>query len=471
MRYILGIVVLGSILEADVLDTLWRRTYPEIVGGYSVQQLPDEGFIIGGSGASLIRIDANGDTLWVKGYGGVAIFPFAGGCSVQYLSDEGFIVGTSYGVSWPEDYDVYLIRTDENGDTLWTRTYGGPKRDMGYSVQQTKDGGFIIVGYTASFGAGGYDVYLIRTDENGDTLWTRTYGGEDDDIGYSVQQTKDGGFIIVGKTASFGAGGYDVYLIKTDGNGDTLWTKTYGGEGDDIGYSVQQTKDGGFIIAGATSSFAGGYEIYLIKTNENGDTLWTRRYSVGYDDEYGYSLDQTFDGGYIIAGERWIFWGSLYADYHSMCIIRTDENGDTIWSMCPLPRDVVWEQAFAVQQTFDGGYIIAGQKDWCTYLLRLGPDVGIEEERYSDGGGLQVLDVGNKVLIKYQVDVPQSIRIEIFDKVGRMVRVLEEGYKDRGEHGVYWDKRDRYGRRVGAGIYFVRIIGKKDRREKMGVLR
>jgi len=378
MRYILGIVVLGSILEADVPDTLWRKTYPGS-GGFSVQQLPDEGFIIGGSGASLIRIDANGDTLWVKGYGGVAIFPLAGGCSVQYLSDGGVIVGASYVVSWPEDCDVYLIRTDENGDTLWTRTYGGPKRDMGYSVQQTKDGGFIVVGYTESFGAGEYDVYLIKTDENGDTLWTRTYGGEGDDIGYSVQQTEDGGFIIIGETESFGAGKFDVYLIKTDGNGDTIWTRTYGGEGCDIGYSVQQTKDGGFIIAGSKDD-----DVYLIKIDEKGDTLWTKVYDFGGDIAVGYSLDQTFDGGYIIAGERWYYYSvSLSPEYHSMCIIRTDENGDTIWSMCSDPLfSIISEQAFAVQQTSDGGYIIAGKKEGATYLLRLGPDVGIEEERY-----------------------------------------------------------------------------------------
>jgi len=114
------------------------------------------------------------------------------------------------------------------GDTLWTRTYGGSSSDIGWSVQQTSDGGYIIAGYTESFGAGGYDVYLVKTNSSGNTLWTRTYGGTEGDYGYSVQQTSDGGYIIAGRTSSFGAGSYDVYLVRTDSYGDTLWTRSDG---------------------------------------------------------------------------------------------------------------------------------------------------------------------------------------------------------------------------------------------------
>lgn len=152
-------------------------------------------------------------------------------------------------------------------DTLWMRTYGGADWDEGHSVQQTTDNGYIIAGYTCSFGAGGADVYLIKIDANGDSIWTRTYGGTADDGGWSVQQTSDGGYIITGVTNSFGAGADDVYLIKTNANGDTLWTKTYGEADDDLSYSVQQTADGGYIVAGSTWSFGvGTYDVYLIKT-------------------------------------------------------------------------------------------------------------------------------------------------------------------------------------------------------------
>ena len=116
-----------------------------------------------------------------------------------------------------------MIRTDENGDTLWTKTYGGNGQDEGYFVQQTSEGGYIVAGETWSFETGSADGYLIRTDANGDTLWTKTFGGNGTDNLRSVLQTSEGGFIITtGATESFGAGSYDVYLIKTDANGNSL---------------------------------------------------------------------------------------------------------------------------------------------------------------------------------------------------------------------------------------------------------
>jgi hypothetical protein len=173
---------------------------------------------------------------------------------------------------------VFIQPAAAPAQVTFERTYAG---DQGKCVQQTMDGGYVVAGRKDS------NVYLIKTDSYGDTLWTRTYGGESNDEGRSVQQTSpDSGYIIAGYTESFGTGGSDVYLIKTDSSGDTLWTRTYGGESNDEGRSVQQTfPDSGYIIAGYTeSSGAGGSDVYLIKTDSSGDTLWTRTYGLSGED-------------------------------------------------------------------------------------------------------------------------------------------------------------------------------------------
>ncbi len=185
-------------------------------------------------------------------------------------------------------------------DTLWTKTFGGSGRDVGLSVQQTIDDGYIITGFTSSFGAGYDDVWLIKTNANGDTLWTKTFGGSNMDWGQSVQQTMDGGYIITGSTPSLGSNGYaDVRLIKTNADGDTLWTRTFGGSYFGEGISVQQTNDGGYSMAGDTWSFGTGHcDIRLIKTNIDGDTLWTKTFG-GSNNEYVSEAMQTKDEGYV----------------------------------------------------------------------------------------------------------------------------------------------------------------------------
>jgi len=262
-------------------------------------------------------------TSFAKSYGGT---DFDRAYSVQQTSDGGYVVaGETYSLySFGASYnDIFLIKTDAKGNVQWAKTYGGIYWDYVYSVRQTSDGGYIVAGGTASFGAGG-DILLIKTDANGNIQWAKTYGGTDYDWAYSVQQTSDGGYIVAGHTTSFGAGYYDIFLIKTDANGNIIWAKTYGGTDYDWAYSVRQTSDGGYIVAGYTASFgAGYYDIFLIKTDANGNIIWAKTYG-GTDYDWAYSVQQTSDGGYIVAG----YTASFGAGESDIFLIKTDANGN-----------------------------------------------------------------------------------------------------------------------------------------------
>jgi hypothetical protein len=335
-------------------------TYEDIA--FSVQQTSDGGYIVagyttsfgaGGEDIFLIKTDANGNIQWAKTYGGTAI---DWAYSVQQTSDGGYIVagGThSFGAG---SYDIFLIKTDADGNIIWAKTYGGTYSDYAYSVQQTSDGGYIVAGGTGSFGAGG-DIFLIKTDANGNIIWAKTYGGTNYDEAYSVQQTSDGGYIVAGYTESFGAGYGDIFLIKTDANGNVQWAKTYGGTDLDWAYSVQQTSDGGYIVAGFTYSFGAGYDdIFLIKTDANGNIQWAKTYG-GIDYDWAHSVQQTSDGGYILAGGT----DSFGAGYYDALLVKTDANGNISWAKIYGGTDD--DIAFSVQQTSDGGYILAGGTD------------------------------------------------------------------------------------------------------------
>jgi hypothetical protein len=339
---------------------IYEKTYGGVWGdvGYDVQKTQDGGFIITGysnsffpGGVYLVKTDSLGDTLWTNTYDGRT------GYSVQVTTDGGYIIAGRHYTN-PNQGDVYLVKTDSLGATLWTRTYGGNASDNGFSVKQTSDEGYIVVGSMYINGGDQEEVYLIKTDPFGDTLWTRTIGAYNStDVGRSILLTSDGGYFIAGYTEYLTAGGLDVYLLKTDSLGNTLWTKTYGGASYDYGYSAQKTTDGGYIIVGYTNSFGPpGVNVYLVKTDSLGDTLWTGTYG-GNSSDIGRSVQQTVpDGVYVITGYTWTYGG---------------DNHDYGYSI--------------LQTVSDGGFVIVGATSSFSsmpgytdvYLIKTGPNVDL----------------------------------------------------------------------------------------------
>lgn len=299
----------------------------------------------------ILKTNAAGDTLWTRTIGG---FDTDQGTDIQKTTDNGYIVvGSTYSFG-AGGSDVYLIKLNNSGDTLWTRAYGGTGDEAGNSIKQTSDGGFIIAGYSNSSSAGFFDVYILKVDSQGTFQWAKTYGGTSTEFANDIELTNNG-FIVAGYS-SLGAGNFDAYLIKTDFLGNMTWSKKYGGPSHDYGYSVQPTSDGGYILTGSIlSSGAGNHDVYLIKTNNMGDTLWTKSYG-GTQADFGYAVKQMPDNGYTIAGTSYSFFGT--GSTSDVYLLNTNDRGDLNWSR--MIGSVSIDEAHTLALTSDGGFLIGG---------------------------------------------------------------------------------------------------------------
>jgi hypothetical protein len=344
--------------------------------GLSLIQTSDGGYAIAGSTESfggwrdvyVVKLDANGNLQWTKTIGGES---WDWGNSLIQTSDGGYVIAGGTSSFGAGEADVYVVKLDANGNLLWTKTIGGPASEEGKSLIQTSDGGYAIAGYTISFGAGEADVYVVKLNANGNLQWTKTIGGPADEIGNSLIQTSDGGYAIASTTNSFGTGERDVYVVKLDANGNLQWTKTIGGESWDWGYSLVQTSDGGYVIAGETYSFgAGEADVYVVKLDANGNLQWTKTIG-GPDREEGSSLIQTSDGGYAIAGYT-ISFGAGEADVY---VVKLDAHGNLQWTK--TIGGPGGEIGNSLIQTSDGGYAITGHTksfgagEWDIHVVKL----------------------------------------------------------------------------------------------------
>jgi hypothetical protein len=354
------VLILASALMIVVSAALPQAEWSQAYGGsyddgaWSLQALQD-GFIIVGYTSSngrggdlwLVRTDLQGEMLWNGIYGGSGEDI---GYSVHQTADLGFVAtgsARSFGLG---EERLWLLKVYSNGKKMWDRTFGGfvsSAGDGGWSVDETKDGGYIVTGYTRSFGAGGKDLWLIKTDAEGNEQWSKTFGGPKDDVGMSVLQAEDGGYIAAGRTASYGAGGDDIWLVKVNPAGIEQWNTTFGGNRDDVGFQVIE-RDDGYALAGRTESDSSGNKAILIKTDKGGKKQWERIYQGNT----ALSLQGTKDGGFIIAARI-----DSPSSGKDALLLKTDAEGNLQWSM-PLggPKE---EIGSAVVEIPDG-YAMAG---------------------------------------------------------------------------------------------------------------
>jgi hypothetical protein len=333
----------------------WTKTFggPDDDCGWSVQQTSDSGYIIAGtkaygtanSDAWLIKTDADGNEVWDKTFGGTGSYDC--GYSVQQTTDGGYVMAASIysGGSY-----VLLIKTDADGNEIWDLAFR--EHHFGHSVQQTFDGGYIIAGDVYPETAYDCNVFLLKTDASGNKVWEKSFGASNwREYCYSAQQTSDSGYIVVSST--FYASSPEVWLIKTDANGNVIWERCYGWEGQDDGSSVQQTSDGGYIVAGNTySRGAGQSDVLLVKIDAGGNKVWDKTFG-GRDWDYGESVRQTSDGGYVIAGIK-----SDGTDNSDAWLIKTDADGNQVWDKTFGGEE--GDKGYSVQQTFDGEYVVVG---------------------------------------------------------------------------------------------------------------
>lgn len=451
------------------------------------------------------------DTLWLKTYGGAN---YEEGYLVQQTNDGGFIVAGETQSFGAGDTDGWLVKTNSQGDTMWTQVFGGLERDFLSSVKQTPDNGYLLAGATESSGAGSFDGWLIKTDSQGNTIWSKVYGGENDDAIYDIDITSDGNYILAGSTSSFGANNADRWLIKVNTSGDTLWTKIFNApELDEIGIvretndnglilygqiyppatniselwyaktdasgnlqwsktitkgfgnfadgDIRQTSDDGYIITTTKPSIDGTgiTKIWLLKANTLGDTLWTRTYNPGgyY---IGKSVVEDVNGDFIIAGD-----GSGAAAGR-ISIIRTNSQGDSL-GMFMFGNDVSGGEASDLQPTSDDGFILTGRYsenfNSQVLLTKFKPtSTAIENNTEQKPNRFTLFQnypnpFNPATQIQYELSKRSNVELIIYNQLGQEIKRLVDQSQPIGNYLIQWDGTDNNRKPVSSGIYFYQL--------------
>ena len=389
--FILSIFVISLFVRAQVPTIEWQKSLGSGAWdqAHSIKQTTDGGYIVAGYKTDnqngfdywIVKLSNTGNIEWQKSFGGSGI---DNANSIQQTTDGGYIIA-GYSNSTDGDItgnigstDYWIVKISSTGNIEWQKSLGGSWGDQAYSIQQTSDGGYIIAGYSDSndgdvtVNNGLSDYWVVKLSNTGIIVWQKSFGGSGNEYCHSIKQTTDGGYIIVGYSnsndgdVSGNYGDNDFWVVKTNNIGSIEWQKSFGGSGSDEAHSVQQTLDGGFIVAGRTNSNDGDVTVnnglndcWVVKLSNTGTIVWQKSFGGSLNDDVR-SIEQTTDGGYIIAGYSNSNDGDVtvnigMTDYW---VVKLSNTGNIVWqkSFGGSGSDA----AFTIQQTTDGGYIVAG---------------------------------------------------------------------------------------------------------------
>lgn len=397
-------------------SVIWDKTY----GGYMDEQIlsicpaQDGGFVMTGFSKSnelgetliwLLWVNEDGDSLWSKTYPGKNS---GNGLHISPANNQGYIVSAVWGAGFPVGDEIYLMNLDVAGDTIWTKIFSGPNQDYGEEVIHTSDGGFIVAGRSyASFTPESCDAWVIKTDQNGDTLWTRKYGGNDEDIFNCVTETDDG-YIFAGLTRSYGPGYYAVWAVRIGFSGDTVWTRTYGGDVAQLCFTISELDNGHFVLGGYSNSFNQNNDVYVLEIDIDGNLIWEEHYGLAAGSEIMYGSRQTSDGSFIITGKT--------------------------------------------------GYYFSLEDE--IFVLKLGEgNSGTPEEEQKDRPSFSVFPNPCHYAADIYVDIPGKtiVSLHVYNAYGKLVKTLIDGKSIQGKEQLPWNTS-----KSAPGIYFCRMIAGDD---------
>ena len=391
-------VVTQKIIQSQAPSIEWQKCLGGRMYDYatSIQQTSDGGYIVAGNSSSnngdvtgnhhsydywVVKLTLGGSLEWQKSLGGSRD---ERAYSIQQTSDGGYIVAGESETAGGDvmgnhgECDFWIVKLSSVGSLEWQKSLGGSGNDGAYSIQQTSDGGYIVVGSTgANYGDitgfhGGWDYFIVKLTSGGSIEWQKSLGGSFDDSANSVHQTSDGGYIIAGVSKSNDGdvtgnhGLSDFWIVKLTSSGTIEWQKSLGGSDEDYAYSIQQTSDNGYIIAGWTGSSDGDVTIthscidsWIVKLTSDGTVEWQKSLG-GSRDEHAYFIYQTSNGGYVIAGQSNSNDGDVTGNHgdHDFWVVKLTSDGSIEWQKSFGGSDE--DYAESMQQTSDGGYIVAG---------------------------------------------------------------------------------------------------------------